>query len=197
MRPAVFIVSLLLCLNACQRREPLPSFASVPPFALTAQDGREVTSGDFQGRVWIADFVFTNCPGPCPMLTSHMAGVQKLLVERSLDVPLVSFSVDPETDTPEVLTEYGKTFGADFTRWTFLTGEKQKIYDLILHGFLLAVSDGAVSSEYSAGPGIITHSTRFALVDQNGEVRGYYHGEEPTVAAEIVADAERLLAESR
>ena len=197
MRPAFFIGLLLLCLNTCQRREPLPSFNLVPPFALTAQDGREVTRDDFQGRVWIADFVFTNCPGPCPMLTSHMAGVQKLLVERSLDVPLVSFSVDPETDTPEVLTEYGRTFGADFTRWTFLTGEKQKIYDLILHGFLLAVSDGAVSSEYFAGPGIITHSTRFALVDQNGEVRGYYHGEEPTVAAEIVADAERLLAESR
>ncbi|MDA0204069.1 MAG: SCO family protein [Acidobacteria bacterium] len=197
MRPAVFIASLLLCLNACQRREPLPNFASVPPFALTAQDGRYVTDEDYQGRVWIADFVFTNCPGPCPMLTSHMRDVQDLLVERSLDVPLVSFSVDPETDTPEVLTEYGKTFGADFTRWAFLTGEKQKIYDLILHGFLLAVSDGAVSSEYSAGPGIITHSTRFALVDQNGEVRGYYHGEEPTVAAEIVADAERLLAKSR
>jgi protein SCO1/2 len=169
----------------------------VPPFALTAQDGREVTRDDFKGQVWIADFVFTNCPGPCPMLTSHMAGVQKLLVERSLDVPLVSFSVDPETDTPQVLKQYGKTFGADFTRWTFLTGDKQKIYELILKGFLLAVSDGAVSSEYSAGPGIITHSTRFALVDQNGEVRGYYHGEESTVTAEIVADAERLLAERR
>jgi len=196
LRLALLIVSLLL-LNGCRHREPLPSFTAVPPFALTAQDGRQVTRDDYAGRVWIADFVFTNCPGPCPMLTSHMRDVQNLLEERSLDVPLVSFSVDPETDTPEVLTEYGKTFGADFTRWTFLTGGKQEIYDLILHGFLLAVSDGAVTPEYGAGPGIITHSTRFALVDQNGEVRGYYHGEEPTVAAEIVADAERLLAESR
>jgi protein SCO1 len=131
------------------------------------------------------------------MLTSHMRDIQDLLIERSLGVPLVSFSVDPETDTPEVLTQYGMTFGADFSRWTFLTGDKQEIYDMILHGFLLAVSDGAVSPEFSAGPGVITHSTRFALVDQNGEVRGYYHGEEPTVAAEIVADAERLLAERR
>lgn len=131
------------------------------------------------------------------MLTSHMRDVQDLLKERSLDVALVSFSVDPETDTPEVLTDYGKTFGADFERWTFLTGDKQEIYDLILHGFLLAVSDGAVSADYSAGPGIITHSTRFALVDQHGQVRGYYHGEEPAVAAEIAADAERLLAEGR
>lgn len=196
MRSAVLIVSLLLLLNACRRREPLPSFASVPAFALTAQDGREVTRDDLLGQVWIADFVFTNCPGPCPLLTSHMRDVQDLLIERSLDIPLVSFSVDPQTDTPEVLTQYGKTFGADFSRWVFLTGDKQEIYDLILHGFLLAVSDGAVSSEFSAGPGIITHSTRFALVDQNGQVRGYYHGEEPTVAAEIVADAQRLLAES-
>jgi protein SCO1/2 len=196
LRSAILIVSLLL-LIACQRREPLPSFTAVPPFTLTAQDGRPVTRDDYAGRVWIADFVFTNCPGPCPMLTSHMRDVQDLLEERGLDVPLVSFSVDPEKDTPEVLTEYGKTFGADFTRWTFLTGDKQEIYDLILHGFLLAVSDGAVSPEFSAGPGVITHSTRFALIDQRGEVRGYYHGEEAAVAAEIVADAERLLAESR
>ena len=196
MRPVLFIVALLPLLNACQRREPLPSYASVPPFALTAQDGREVTLDDFKGRVWIANFVFTNCPGPCPMLTSHMRAVQDLVIERSLDVPLVSFSVDPEKDTPEVLMQYGKTFGADFDRWTFLTGDKQEIYDLILRGFLLAVSDGAVSPEFSAGPGVITHSTRFALVDQKGEVRGYYHGEEPSVAAEIVADAQRLLAES-
>jgi protein SCO1/2 len=191
------LILSLLALNACRRPEPLPSFTSVPPFSLTAQDGRQVTRDDFAGRVWIANFVFTDCPGPCPMLTSHMRDVQNLLQERSLDVPLVSFSVDPETDTPEVLTRYGKTFGADFSRWTFLTGDKQEIYELILHGFLLAVSDGAVSAEYSAGPGVITHSTRFALVDQQGEVRGYYHGEEPAVAAEIVAGAERLLAESR
>jgi protein SCO1/2 len=196
LRSALFVVSLVL-LAACQRREPLPSFTAVPPFALTAQDGRLVTRDDYAGRVWIADFVFTNCPGPCPMLTSHMREVQDLLEERSLDVPLVSFSVDPETDTPEVLTDYGKTFGADFSRWTFLTGDKQEIYDLILHGFLLAVSDGAVSADYSAGPGIITHSTRFALIDKEGQVRGYYHGEEATVAAEIVADAQRLLTERR
>lgn len=129
------------------------------------------------------------------MLTSHMKDVQDLLGERSLDVSLVSFSVDPETDTPPVLTEYGKTFGADFTRWTFLTGDKQEIYDLILHGFLLAVSDGAVSADNPAGAGIITHSTRFALIDQEGVVRSYYHGEEASVAKEIVADAERLLNE--
>jgi protein SCO1/2 len=135
-----------MLLSACQRREPLPSFTAVPPFALIAQDGRQVTRDDYAGRVWIADFVFTKCPGPCPMLTSHMRQVQDRLVERSLDVPLVSFSVDPETDAPEVLTEYGKTFGADFSRWTFLTGDKQEIYDLILHGFLLAVSDGAVTA---------------------------------------------------
>ena len=192
-----FIVVSLLALSACQRGEPLPSFTAVPPFALTAQDGRQVTRDDYAGRVWIADFIFTNCPGPCPMLTSHMRDVQDLLQERSLDVPLVSFSVDPETDTPEALTRYGETFGADFSRWTFLTGDKQEIYDLILRGFLLAVSDGAVSADNSAGAGVITHSTRFALIDQQGDVRGYYHGEEPAVAKEIVAGVERLIAERR
>ncbi len=179
----------------CQQAEPLPSYAAVPSFELTAQDGRRVSLEDFSGQVWIADFIFTNCAGPCPLLTSHMAKVQQLLVDEDLDVPLVSFSVDPEHDTPEVLTEYGETFHADFDRWTFLTGEKQAIYDLILGGFKLAVSDGAISPDGTPGPGIITHSTRFALIDREGNVRGYYHGEEPDVAQKIVPDAMRLLKE--
>lgn len=187
--PVVIAITAL----ACRPAEPLPSFARVPDFQLTAQDGRSVGLDDMLGQVWIADFVFINCAGPCPLLTSHMADVQDLLMEQQLVVPIVSFSVDPENDTPEMLTKYGEVFGADFDRWTFLTGDKQAIYELILGGFKLAVSDGSVSPDGSAGPGIITHSTRFALIDQDGNVRGYYHGEEPDVAEKIVPDAERLL----
>lgn len=191
MRTALILFAILL--YGCQQAEPLPSFATVPAFELTAQDGRTVSLNDLQGKVWIANFVFTECAGPCPLLSSHMAKVQSRLAQDNLDVQLVSFSVDPETDTPEVLTTYGEAFHADFKRWTFLTGDKQKVYDLILGGFKLAVSDGEVSPDGTAGPGIITHSTRFALIDQAGGVRGYYYGEEPDVADKIVPDAKRLL----
>lgn len=190
-------MALVLFALGCKQQPPLPVYSAVPSFELTAQDGRAFGLDDLRGKVWIADFVFSNCPGPCPLLTSHMADVQRLLVEKNLDVPIVSFSVDPENDTPEVLTKYGQTFGADFARWTFLTGDKAAIYELILKGFLLAVSDGAVSENETAGPGVITHSTRFALVDQAGNVRGYYRGEEPSAAEEIVPDAARLLSEER
>jgi protein SCO1/2 len=188
---AVFVLTAV----GCQQPAPLPTFAAVPAFELTAQNGRRVSSEDFDGQVWIADFIFTNCAGPCSLLTSHMARVQQYLVDENLDIPLISFSVDPDHDTPQVLTEYGETFHADFDRWTFLTGEKQAIYNLILGGFKLAVRDGAISPDGTPGPGIITHSTRFALIDQEGNVRGYYYGEEPDVAQKIVPDAMRLLTE--
>lgn len=191
MRAALILFTIITC--GCQQAEPLPSFATVPAFSLTAQDRRTVSLNDLAGKVWIANFVFTECAGPCPLLTSHMAKVQTRLTQDSLDVQLISFSVDPDTDTPEVLTTYGEAFHADFKRWTFLTGDKQEIYDLIHGGFKLAVSDGEISPDGTAGPGVITHSTRFALIDDAGGVRGYYYGEEPDIADKIVPDARRLL----
>lgn len=152
---------------------------------------------DLRGKVWVADFIFTNCAGPCPRLTSHMSRLQEALagVAGGGEVRLVSFSVDPEKDTPEVLAEYGRRFRADFTRWSFLTGGKQAIYDLIFEGFKLAIDDGALSKDGTPGPGIITHSVRFVLVDREGRIRGYYPGEDADIVERIAPDIERLLAE--
>ena len=179
---------------ACSRREPLPVLGEVPAFELTGRGGARVSRDDLLGKVWVADFVFTRCAGPCRMMTSHMADLQREIAELE-GVRLVSVTVDPENDTPEVLERYAAAFGADPGRWLFLTGEKQAIYDLVRQGFMLAIDDGALTPGGKPGPGIITHSTRFVLVDRQGRIRGFYHGEEADVAQTILPDIQALLAE--
>ena len=176
---------------ACSQPEPLPEYGQTPAFDLTERSGRSVSSEELAGKVWVADFIFTTCAGPCPLMSTHMAALQR--ATEGLDVELVSFTVDPERDTPEVLAEYAKRYKADPERWLFLTGAKQALYDMIQTGFLLAVDDGSLTEGGKPGPGIITHSTKFVLVDQQGRIRGYYSGDSANVVEEIVPDIQRLL----
>jgi protein SCO1 len=162
------------------------SYGSVPPFQLVNQNNEVFGSSELAGKIWIADFVFTSCPGPCPMISSRMSELQKPLAKT--DVHLVSFSVDPEKDTPEVLRRYGEKLKADPRRWDFLTGSKQAIYNLSKDGFKLAVSDDAEAR-------IPVHSTRFVLVDRHGTIRGYYDALEPDAVTKVLADANHLLRE--
>src|SRR4051812_12153766 len=139
-----------------------PKFAPLypaPTFKLLDQTGGNFGSDDLHGRVWIADFIFTHCAGPCPLMTAKMADVQKALT--SPDVKLVSFSVDPDRDTPPVLKEYAQRFGADDARWKFLTGSKQQMTE-VAQGMKVAAKDDP--------DGGVTHSTLFLLVDRNGDV---------------------------
>jgi protein SCO1/2 len=167
-------------------REPaLPRLKGLPAFSLTNQDGQPVTLDDLKGNVWLADFVYTTCPGPCPLITAHMARLQRKLPPAP-GIRLVSFSTDPGGDTPVVLKSYAKKFGAS-DRWTFLTGPKEKVYDLINHGFLLAIA---------APPGApIIHSTKMMLVDKTGAIRGVYDGTTDAADTNIIADMRRLLEE--
>lgn len=181
----------MIVLAACSQPEPLPEYGQTPEFELTERSGRTVSSTELAGKVWVADFIFTTCAGPCPLMSTHMAALQRATAD--LDVPLVSFTVDPEKDTPEVLTEYAKRYKADPERWLFLTGEKQTLYDMIQRGFLLAVDDGSLTEGGKPGPGIITHSVKFVLVDRQGRIRGFYSGDSAGVVDEIVPDIERLL----
>ena len=119
-----------------------------------------------------------------------MAKLQKATVES--EARLVSFSVDPQTDTPAVLRDYADQYNADPERWLFLTGEKQRLYDLIRRGFMLAVDDAPPPEGAEAGPGLITHSVRFALVDAEGRIRGYYDGVEPGLVDKILPDLATL-----
>lgn len=166
------------------RRPPLPELFPLPDFALIERSGNEVRAQDLKGRIWVADFIFTTCPGPCLMMTQRMADLQRRL-GRADDVRLVSFTVDPETDTPEVLGAYAERHGAVEGRWYFLTGNRPAIYDLAEKGFKVTTADlgeGAVGPE-----GRYLHSTKFVLVDRDGFVRGYFDGVDPAAVGRIIA----------
>lgn len=146
----------------------LPIYGRVPDFHLTERSGRPVSLMDLKGEVWIADFVFTNCGGPCPIMSSRMREIQDHLKREKLSgVLCVSITVDPTRDTPEVLRDYARLYGADGDRWLFLTGDKKQIFDLTIRGFKLGLTE---ETEEDA----IIHSTRFVLVDHGGGIRGYY-----------------------
>ena len=190
---AIPIVTLALLLwlrqlevNALRQRT-VSSYGTVPEFVLLNQDGKNFGSAQLRGKIWIADFIYTTCPGPCPMISSRMSELQKPL-EKS-DVHLVSFSVDPEKDTPQVLRGYAEKLQADPARWDFLTGPKSAIYKLSHDGFKLAVSDGGNEQ------GIPVHSTRMVLVDRHGQIRGYYDAAEADAVTKLLADANHLLRE--
>ena len=166
---------------------PIASYGSVPPFELVNQDARPFGSAQLTGKIWIAGFIFTSCPGPCPMISSRMSELQRPL-EKS-DVRLVSFTVDPERDTPEVLRTYAGKLHARRNRWDFLTGPRATIYSLLRDGFKLGVSEG---DEESGGP---IHSTRVVLVDRRGTIRGYYDALAPDAVTKLLADTNHLLRE--
>jgi cytochrome oxidase Cu insertion factor (SCO1/SenC/PrrC family) len=162
----------------------------VPNFNLVERSGSAISLSDLSGKVWVADFIFTHCAGPCPLLSLQMGALQEPLKELE-DVRLVSISVDPERDTPEVLEAYSRRYNADPEKWLFLTGEKADVYQLIRKGFQVTV-DNTPEDEASDQ---IMHSLRFALVDRKGQVRAYYTGSDSDLADRLVPDVKRLLQE--
>lgn len=165
----------------------IQSYGSVPPFQLTNQDGKPFGTSNLAGKIWIADFIYSTCPGPCPMISTRMSEMQKPL--EKTDVHFVSFTVDPEKDTPERLREYAGQLHAEPGRWDFLTGPKSEIYDLSLNGFKLAAA-----SRSSENPEPL-HSTRMILVDRHGQIRGYYDATTADAITKLLADTNHLLKE--
>ena len=167
------------------RPRALPVLGVIPPFSLTERAGTPLTGLDLAGHVWIADFIFTRCPDFCPALTVRMAGLQKALPAGGDPVRLVSFSVDPAHDRPEVLRDYAARAGAGES-WLFATGARDELATLLRDGFKLAFADDGPP----ASP--ITHSDRFVLVDRALRIRGYYHGTDPDDVARLARDAAAL-----
>ena len=172
---------------AALRQRTVSSYGTVPSFQFINQNGQPFGSAQLTGKIWIGDFVYTTCPGPCPMISSRMSELQKPL--EKTDVHLISFSVDPEKDTPDVLRSYAERLQAELGRWDFLTGPKSAIYRLSHDGFKLPISDG------SDAEGIPVHSTRIVLVDRHGAIRGYYDATEPDAITKLLADTNHLLRE--
>jgi len=147
-----------------------------------------VTLEDLRGAPWVADFIFTRCRGPCPLMTRRMAELGEVLPG---EVRRVSFTVDPEHDSPEVLAEYAERYEAPRS-WLFLTGPRPRMWELAVEGFKLGVAfSGGAPNDH----GLITHSTRFVLVDAEGRIRGYYDGFEKEERRRLVAEARAVLAE--
>jgi len=174
-----FGIPLMVVLGSCAHRQ-LPVLGEIPRFQLTAQDGQAFDSSSLAGKIWVADFIFTTCPGPCPMMSSHMRRVQTETAGLN-DVRLLSFTVDPAHDTPEVLAAYSKHFLAQPDRWFFLTGEQKKLNDLGLNAFHLNAVDGSLD-----------HSTRFALIDRSSHIRGYYGFSDDDFPQRLLTDLRQL-----
>jgi protein SCO1/2 len=154
-----------------------------PSFRLTDQTGRPFDSAALKGQAWIADFIFTSCAGTCPGMSAKTALLQQRL---SPEILLVSFSVDPKRDTPPVLAEYARRYGARPGRWFFLTGLEEEIRRVAQQGFRLSVAEGGSPEEP------IVHSIRFVLVDRDGAIRGYYDSTEPAQMEKLIRDAGTL-----
>lgn len=187
-------VSLVLLVHAWSLRriartygqEELPRLSDVPDFTAVSASGGAVTKASLAGTPFVADFVFTTCRGICPGMTAKMRALQDQLRDEPR-IRLVSFTVDPDHDTPEVLARYGQEHGAEPSRWLFLRTDKERIRTLCREGFKLAVED---ADKAAVEP--ILHSTRFVLVDANGTIRGYYDSSEPGAMTALAADARRL-----
>jgi protein SCO1 len=162
-----------------------------PEFALMERSGRTVTRDDLKGKVWVASFVFTRCPGPCPQVSATMARLQKELDLKSTpDLRLVTFTVDPERDTPNELKGYANRYQADPEKWLFLTGPSEaELHKLLVEGFKVTAQRSK-----SAKPGDeFDHSSRLALVDKRGTIRGYFDGMRAGPGPDETADFEENL----
>jgi protein SCO1/2 len=168
----------------------LEVYFPAPDFALTDQAGQTLTRDDLLGQVWVAKFFFTRCPGICPMMSANAADLQRDLAEQPWAdrVRLVSFSLDPERDTPQVLADYAEALGVSPRQWAFVRGTQEQTWSLSQDGFKLAVAD---TPDDPQNP--ISHSGNFVLVDQRGRVRGYYDGLRAQGIAELRRDIERLI----
>jgi protein SCO1/2 len=186
---AVYALVGLLALVACRPKADLPEYGSVPAFSLVDQSGRTTTAETFRGRPWAAAFMFTRCPTICPAVTRAMRDVQLHASEFGVPLHLVSFTVDPDNDTPAVLRDYATRFHADLETWTFLTGDYNVVKTTAENGFKMALSGRADPSQAHFG---ITHGSHLVLVDRNLKIRGFYRTSEQNMLDQLVQDANRL-----
>lgn len=165
--------------------ESLPVYGQVNSFRLLDTQGREFTLKDLKGKVWLTDFIFTTCGGICPVMTKNMAALYRSFLTID-SVEMVSISVNPEHDSPDVLAAFARKYHADTTKWHFLTGERDEIKRLAVESFQV----GSVEEP-------IFHSDRFVLVDRQGRIRGYYDGTQQKSINTLFKDIAALIKERK
>jgi protein SCO1 len=183
MKPASLLLLTLALLPGCSLRSSLPILGTVPPFELTAENGQPFHSSQLEGNVWVADFFFTTCNGPCPRMSVQMREVQQATFSLT-DVRLVSISIDPATDTPEVLAAYARRYKAFPQKWRLLTGPTPTLRLLASDTFHLAEVGGSLE-----------HSSRFALIDRKMRIRAYYDTSTTNAIPQLLEDIRKLRSE--
>lgn len=188
------IVFVGLCVPILNRvlRPPepaLPVLGTLPDFRLTDQDGRPFGSQELRGYVWMAGFIFTRCPTICPAITTTMGQVQRRARGIDQGFRLVSFSVDPTYDSPEKLSEFARRFKASPRMWRFLTGPLDAVKQTVTDGLKISMGEPQGDQDFAS----IFHGTHFVLVDQKGQIRGYYDSSNPDVVDKILHDAAMLV----
>ena len=176
VRPAVTVAglaiatSLALLARAMRPAPPMPVYGHVPTLALVDAQNRPFTDAALRGHVTVVDFIFTHCTASCPRLTARMGELQDRLAKAGSGTRLVSISVDPDEDTPDVLAKYAAGAHADPARWSFVTGPAADVEKAVVAGFKVAASREAKG----AGESEVVHGDWFVLIDGSGDIRGYY-----------------------
>lgn len=170
----------------------IDTYWEVGDFALIDQNGEPFSSGQLKGKIWLANFVFTSCTAECPLLSQQMSLVRRNLGPRP-DVAFVSFSVDPQTDTPKRLADYAKPYGPD-PRWSLLTGDMDKVTQLVTSKFLLPLNRSEPSDGSNAPS--INHSDKMLVIDGNGVVRYFCDGLNQRTVQSLTEVIQVLLQES-
>lgn len=182
------VIMMALVMSACSGGFKADHHYSIAPFEFTNQNNEKVSLDDLKGEIWLAQFVFTTCTSVCPPMMSNMAELQKELVDKGIeDYKIVSFSVDPDVDTPAKLGEYLEAFSVpDSSKWEMLTGySMEDISDLGVKSFKMPVIDDPNSDQ-------VIHGSRFGLVDKEGKVVKSYPGYEDVPFETIVKDMKAL-----
>ncbi|MBI3602578.1 MAG: SCO family protein [Candidatus Omnitrophica bacterium] len=184
----IFFLAAAVLLLMFYLRQPSPAlgvYGQVGDFHLINSNSQTASLKDLQGKVWVADFFFTTCGNLCPMMNAHMSRLHELFKPYQ-DVRLVSFSVNPENDTPQALKAYAEKFHADTRRWIFLTGSREDITKVAVGSFKL----GDIREP-------IFHSSYFILVDRKGQIRGYYDSTDSKNIEKIIKDLKQLIRENK
>lgn len=190
---AVMSMIVITVLTPLTRRVPAPPpvINSLPSFSLTGPDGKAFGSQELAGRVYVASFIFTRCGSVCPLIVQHLSTLQKRVQLEKFPLTIVSISVDPEFDTPDVLRNYAEKIGADPKIWTFLSGSRENILDVVEKGFTVGVGAPIITN----GLMDIAHSQKLVLVDSKGQIRGFYDASSEGIE-ELYARAEAVVGEA-
>jgi protein SCO1/2 len=181
------LAMIVLALAGCQHKSDLPKLFPVPSVNLVTNHGKPLNLDQLKGYVTVYDFIFTNCSGTCPLMSSSMKALTGK-VDPKLPVRFVSISVDPARDTPEVLRRYADRLRAD-DRWVFATGSRDDIVKLSVDGFKLAAGAGLPGAE------ALLHSSKFVIADKSGVIREYYGVTSPDAVDHVAKSVNDLLRE--